>query len=168
MNKIDKDMNVFTFRKELYDFANDNGWLFMSNDSMFIQGLKGTPWKFKVDEFVKEMNRIWDECNTIFKKGIEDGGKQRGVHEKYWFKEDFPLMLVSMKYGVTIFRYYDRQERQTRNKNTTMLSDMGTQVFFVEMTEECKQSTSGWLETKNANHSDYFIQSTTLFAFFTS
>ena len=130
MNKIDEDMNVFTFRKELYDYANENGALFMTKDSAFIQGIKGRPAKFKVDEFVKEMNRIWDESDTIFKKGIEKGGIQKGVHEKYWFREPFTLMLVSMKYRVTIFRYYNSQERQTRNTNTTMLSDMGTQVFF--------------------------------------
>lgn len=67
MNKIDKDMNVFRFRKEFYDFANKNRRLFMPNDSMFIQRVKGVASKIKVNEHVKEMNRIWDESNTIFK-----------------------------------------------------------------------------------------------------
>ena len=137
----------------------------MSNDSLFIQRVKGTPWKFKADKFIKEMNRIWDKSNTIFKKGIEDEGKHKGVHEKYWFKEDFPLMLISMKYGVTIFWYYNCQEQQTLNKNTTMLSDMGTQVFFYQDDRIVQTINTKMARNKERKLRTIFFQSTTLFAF---
>jgi hypothetical protein len=130
MKKIHEKMNVFQFRKDLYDFANENSSLFTSSDSFYIQGTRERPWKYKVDEYFEEMKRIWDKTNKAFTEGLGKGKPQRGVKEQYYFRFEFALLVISAKYKVNVFRYYESQERQTRNKNTGICHDIGTNVFF--------------------------------------